>query len=45
MTTAQANTRQLRCIRNLAKAWHITKEQAALIWCQSCAKKWREGIA
>lgn len=43
MTTAEANTRQLRCIRKLAKAWRIKVESAAVVWCEKCAKKWREG--
>jgi hypothetical protein len=45
MTTKEANNRQMACITIIAIMLGITKEQAALIWCQSCAKKWREGIA
>jgi hypothetical protein len=42
MNTERANVEQIRCIKKLAKKNGIPEEVAAMLWCDKCAKHWRE---
>lgn len=42
MDTERANLEQIRCIKKLAKKNGIPEEVAAMLWCDKCAKHWRD---